>query len=195
MSTRVVKLIGLALLLAGLGISPPKARAQATNAGSISGTIKDSSGAVVPDATVTITNTATSQSRKITSDSVGGFTLQELQVGVYDITVEKSGFKKYVDTAVTLHLNDQLNLTVELQAGSITETVNVTSEVPLVESEGSQLDTNITGEMVRELPNVNRNFISLSQLAPGYLRAAAQYSALVDSRLRPFPRTEGVPHK
>jgi hypothetical protein len=108
MSTRVVKLIGLALLLAGLGISPPKASAQATNAGSISGTVKDSAGAVVPDAVVTITNIATSQSRKTTSDSVGGFTLQDLQVGVYNVSVEKSGFKKYVDTAVTLHLNDQL---------------------------------------------------------------------------------------
>jgi len=167
MSTRVVKLLGLALLLAALGISPPKANAQATNTGSISGTVKDSSGAVVSDATVTATNVATSQSRVTQSDSVGGFTLQDLPVGVYDITVEKSGFKKFVDSAVTLHLNDQLNIPIELQTGNVSETVTVTSEAPLVESEGSQLDTVITGEMVRELPNVNRNFIALSQLAPG----------------------------
>jgi outer membrane receptor protein involved in Fe transport len=174
MSTSLVKLLGPALfLLVCLGISPPRARAQATNAGSISGTVKDSNGGVIADAAVTVTNVATSQSRKTTSDSVGGFTIQDLQVGIYDVAIEKDGFKKYVDQGVSLHLNDQLNLIVELVTGSLSETVNVTGEAPLVESEGPQLDTVITGEMVRELPNVNRNFLVLSQLAPGLTSSGA----------------------
>ncbi|HEY6329253.1 MAG TPA: carboxypeptidase regulatory-like domain-containing protein [Blastocatellia bacterium] len=173
MSTRVIKLFGFVLVLVGLGVSAPRAWAQATNTGSISGTVRDTAGAVIPDAAVTVTNTATTQSVKATTDSVGGFSVPDLPVGIYDVAVEKTGFKKFVDQGVVLHLNDQLTVPVVLETGNVTETVNVTAQATLVEEEGSQLDTVITGEMVRELPNVNRNFIALSQLAPGVSSSSA----------------------
>ena len=116
--------------------------AQSTG-GRIIGRVTDTSGAVVPGAKVILTNEATGVDYNSESNGNGDFSVLQVPVGIYTVTVDHSNFKKYVRTGVRLELNQVLNLAISMQLGAATEVVNVTGEAPLVDTSSTQLGTAI----------------------------------------------------
>lgn len=153
--------VGLVLVFAGVTVAQ-----QVT--GSISGTVKDSSGAVVPNATVTITNTDRNQVvRTIKSDSLGAYTAPLLPLGNYAVSAEANNFKKATVTGIVLHVNDKLTVDLTLEVGSTSETVTVQAAPLQVELQTPTAAGLITGSQVREIALPTRNYEQLANLMPG----------------------------
>ena len=166
MKQPILQIIKAAFALAVLCFSCAffAAAQEETNA-TVTGQIVDPSGAIIANATVVVTNTATNVERRTQSNKDGGYTVFPLTPGSYTVTVEQSGFKKYVQN-ITLSAKDRRPVQIQLEIGSPTETVTVTTEPPLVQdsSTGQAL---IDGRQVVELPLNNRNFIRLVETVPG----------------------------
>ncbi len=137
--------------------------------GTIVGTVRDSSGAVVPGATVTITDPTKNNLvvRNITANDDGEFSAPNLNSGLYQVTVEAANFKKAVQTDVKVDVGQRRLVNVELEAGSISETVTVEAGAVSVNLNTPTSATTINGDQVRELSVNNRNFTQLVTLAPG----------------------------
>src|SRR5437868_163544 len=136
--------------------------------GSIVGTVRDQSGAVVPKATVTITNTDTGiVARTVTSSENGEYSVPSLAIGHYSVAAEASGFKKATVSAIQLHVNEKLTIDPRLQVGSSSESVNVEASALQIELQSATASGLITGTQVRELSLNNRNYEQLVGLMPG----------------------------
>ena len=137
--------------------------------GSIVGTVKDSGGAVVPGATVTITDPAKDNAvvRTLTTNDSGEFSAPNLAISTYDVTVEAPNFKKAVQTAIKVDVGQRRAVDIALTAGNISETVTVEADRVSVELSTPTVGTTINGDQVREIPINNRNFVQLIALAPG----------------------------
>ena len=136
--------------------------------GNIVGTVKDNSGGVVKGATVTVTDTDKNQVvRTIVTGDDGEFSAPQLQSGNYSLTIEAPGFKKSVQTAIKLDVNQRRSVDVTLEAGNISEVVTVAADPVTVELTTPTASTVINGDQVRELSVNNRNFVQLVTLAPG----------------------------
>jgi hypothetical protein len=156
----------LTVLYLFLCIVPSGALAQ-TTFGTFTGTVTDSSGAVLPDAKVVVTNEGTNQSREVTTDKTGGYVVPSVLPGVYTISVELSGFKKALQSGITLQVNQTLRSDFIMQVGEITQTVDVEAAAPLLQSETSTVGTVIENKQVVELPLNGRSFTELTTLVPG----------------------------
>ena len=142
-----------------------------SNKGTITGTVTDPQGAVVKDAKVTATNTATGESREATTSDEGTYSLPALDPGVYRITVDASGFSQSAVEGVKLDTASRQAVDVTLTAGAVSGgTVTVTAEAPLAETETSVRGDLITGKQVTDLPIAQRNFTLLATLSPGVTR-------------------------
>jgi outer membrane receptor protein involved in Fe transport len=148
--------------------------AQATASASIDGTVVDQSKAVVPDAKVIITNLATGATRTSSTNSSGSFRFDLLPVGTYDVKVSKAGFATASAAKVELQIGRTSTIDLALKPGSASETVEVTSEVPLVDELKTDVSANITPTEVQELPMIGRDVANLAYLAPG-VKAADSY--------------------
>lgn len=136
--------------------------------GSIFGTVTDPSGAAVPNAKVTVTNTGRDQVlRTLTTDSAGYFSAPILATGIYSVTVEASGFRKSTRQEIELNVNEHLTVNVKLEIGDVTQEVSVTANPVEVELQSAQQSGLISGTMVRELSLNNRQFAQLLALQPG----------------------------
>jgi hypothetical protein len=137
--------------------------------GTIVGSVRDRSGAVVPGATVTISDPTKDNIvvRTITANNDGEFSAPNLQSGIYQVTVEAANFKKNIQTEVKLDIGQRRQVNVELEAGNINETVTVEAGAVSVDLNTPTAATTINGEQVRELAINNRNFTQLVALAPG----------------------------
>jgi hypothetical protein len=136
--------------------------------GSLVGSVRDSSGAIVPGATVTITDTVKGVVvRTVTTGDDGGFSAPLLPSAVYDIAIEAPSFKKHIEKGVKIDINQRRTLEVALEAGNIAETVTVAADQVAVELTTPTSATLINGDQVRELSINNRNFVQLVTLAPG----------------------------
>jgi len=136
--------------------------------GTISGTILDPSGATVPNAKVTVTNTDRNQVvRVITTDATGTYSAPSIPVGQYSIKVEVNGFKTETRTAITLNVSDDLKINISLQVGSMSDTVTVEASAVAVELGTAASANTINGEQVRELSIATRNYEQLVALMPG----------------------------
>ncbi|MDD5542712.1 MAG: TonB-dependent receptor [Acidobacteriia bacterium] len=136
--------------------------------GSIIGTVKDPSGAVIPGATITVTNTdKNAVIRTTTSGSEGEFVLTTLPIGNYSITVEATGFKKSTQTGIQLHVNDKLTINIALEVGNVAQQVTVEASPVQVELQSATAAGLISGTQVRELSLNNRNYEQLVTLMPG----------------------------
>src|SRR6185437_9810818 len=136
--------------------------------GTISGTVKDSSGAVVPGATVTLTNTDKNiVVRTVKADAVGAYTAPLLPVGHYSVTAEANGFTKTSQSNVALDVNESLTVNFALQVGSTSQTVTVEAAPLQVDLQTAQAQTVITGTQIRELAINTRNYEQLVTLMPG----------------------------
>jgi hypothetical protein len=133
---------------------------------SVSGTVKDPSGAAVPGATVVVTSAATSAKYNASTSDKGEFAVPALPAGAYKIVVTKTGFKtESVDTALIVGVPGSVN--VSLQVGATTDTIEVTAGATLVQAETADVSTNLTGRQLTDLPFATRNAIELLVDAPG----------------------------
>ena len=135
--------------------------------GKIVGTVKDASGAVVPNAAVTITETQTNLRARTKTDNDGEYVVTELKSGEYTVEVERAGFKKALQTAFKLDVNQVVRVDITLEVGSISEQVVITAAAPLIESETSSLGQVIGQSQVHDLPLDGRDFVELAYLTPG----------------------------
>jgi hypothetical protein len=151
--------------------------AQLSARATITGTVTDSSGAVVPGAAVTITNDATNVSLKTQSNGRGVFVAPELSVATYSITIAKKGFKNYTVTGIELHPTETVQVNGSLTVGAASETITVAATSTDVELSSPQLSSYISTEQVSSLPMNGRNFEGVAALAPGVVNTS-QGSAL-----------------
>src|SRR5688572_5459682 len=155
------------LLLVAFSCLGTAARAQvAETAAQIQGQVTDAAGAAVAGATVIVRNDATGEERRTQTNEDGLYTVAQLNPAIYTVTVEQAGFKKHVESAVTLNAADRRPLNVALEAGNVSEVVTVTSETNVVQDSPTQ-QTLISGTQVLEIPLQNRDFTKLLELAPG----------------------------
>lgn len=133
----------------------------------ILGTVTDASGAIVPGATITITNTATRVSRVIQSNTAGNYTAPELPIGPYSLKTEQTGFKAYERTGIVLNSNDTVRIDVSMQVGAMSEQVTVTEQVVRIQSETSEVSDTISGRQVSQLAINGRHIAALAILTPG----------------------------
>ena len=152
---------GITFLTSGL-----PANAQRITA-TLGGTIRDSSSALVPNATVAVTNTGTQVTVKTQTSGAGQFTVSNLPPGPYTAIVDAPGFKRLVRSGITLNVDQTAQLDLVLEVGSTTETIKVTSAEPLLETQTSDVGQVISNKSIESLPLNQRNPFSLILLVPG----------------------------
>jgi outer membrane receptor protein involved in Fe transport len=131
------------------------------------GTVTDPSGAAVPNATVSITQTDTGFVRTVTTNDAGAYRADFLPIGPYKITVEAPGFKKLERQGMTLTVTEQAQLDLSLAVGGTDQTIEVRAEVPLLNTGNSTLGRTISNVEIDNLPLVDRNVYTLLDLTPG----------------------------
>ncbi len=135
--------------------------------GTITGTARDATGAVVPGADVTIRNTRTGTERRVTTSGEGQYVATALPVGTYEVVVERQGFKKAAAQGIRLSVDERLVVDVTLEVGSVTETTTVTAAVALLEMETAATSGLVDSKKVMDLPLNGRNFAQLINLQAG----------------------------
>ncbi len=143
------------------------ATAAAQTSATIFGTVKDQTNAVLPGATVTVTNVDTGMSRTATTDGGGRYRFPELSPGSYQVQVELSGFRTVVRRGMTLSVGSGATVDFSLPLGQVGETVEVTAEVPLVETSHSTVSDLVDERSLHELPINARSFVELTKLQDG----------------------------
>ncbi len=150
-------------------------------AGTILGTATDSTGAVVPGATVTVKNQNTGEARTFTTDSSGNFRFNAVPAGTYTETVAAPGFKTTSISNLVVTVNTETRADVAMQVGQVTETVDVQASAPLLQTDTAALGTAIDTRTVHELPLNARNFFDLVALTPGATKVSGG-SSVMDGR-------------
>jgi len=144
--------------------------------GSLVGRVEDPSGALLPGASVTVTNKDTGQQRETAADDSGSYAFRDLQAGVYDLKVMQSGFKSYVKAGLIVTINNVAREDVQLEVGGTAETVTVTA-TSLLQTERADVSTQIDKAQVTNLPiGSGRNFQQLYKLIPGASLPAEAHS-------------------
>ncbi len=164
---KAIRAVALVLLM--LSVAEGSGIAQ-TSEGRILGTVLDPSGAVVPQAKVTITNTATGTARRIATTAAGEYAAPNLEPGSYVVVVEAPGFEKARHTAVTLEVAKDVRVDFKLVPGAVSETMMVTGEAPMVDTTSDVLGGTFSNEAINELPLLGRDFQNLAILQPGIQR-------------------------
>ena len=165
-----LSLIAMVLLLA------PVLRAQ-DNA-TITGTVLDASGAVVPNADISLTNPATGQIREAKSNEADHNRNTKQGVGTYSLTATATGFQKFTRTGIVLNVAQTLGVDVTLTIGSAEQSVTVESQALQVQTETSEVSTLISGEQVRQLATNGRNVVQLAALGLGVSNQLASFGGI-----------------
>ena len=142
------------------------ASAQALS-GTIVGTITDTSGASVGDATVTLTNTGTGFSRVVTTNVSGQYVAPTIPTGTYTVAAEKEGFRKLIREGVQLTAADTATVNLTLSVGDVKQAVEITASAPLLETQNADVSQLIDNRRIIDLPLNGRTFTSLLLLTPG----------------------------
>jgi hypothetical protein len=137
----------------------------------IQGTILDTTGAVIPDVVITVTNTETGVSRKVLSSEVGVYRVPNLGPGTYRVVASKNGFVTTERESVVLAASDTRRVDFTMSIGNVVETVNVTAQATVLETEEGRISGQIDSKQLRDLPIPNRNVYNLLNLEPGVTAA------------------------
>jgi len=148
-------------------LAPSPAAAQSSYTAQLSGTVTDSSGGVIPNAKVTLTDEGTGVSSTLNTDERGVFVFVGIRPSTYTINVSATGLNTQERKGVVLAVSQQANIDITLKPGATTETVNVTDQAPLLDTGNASLGTDVTNEYVRDIPLINRSFFGLVFLAGG----------------------------
>jgi len=157
---------GVLCLLACMAQLASPLRAQISY-GSIIGTVTDASGASVPEAVVTLTKTGTAERRTAVSNADGNYEFVNLLPGRYRVEVEKAGFKHLTRDDIPVEVQATVRVDASMQVGEVGQTVEVTGQAPLLQTDTSSLGTIVESRKVQEMPLNGRNVINLITLVPG----------------------------
>ena len=135
--------------------------------GSMVGTVTDASGAAIPGASVALTNIGTAERRTVASDSAGSYRFLNLVPGNYKIDVENTGFKRLTREPIVVEVGGAVRIDASLQVGDVTQTMEVTAQTPLLQTESTTLGGVVEATKVREMPLNGRNVYDLVGLVPG----------------------------
>ena len=141
--------------------------ALAQTAGEISGTVTDPAGAIIPGATIRVTNPTTNIERVTQTNSSGAYSVPALPPGEYTLRVSMVAFGTLVRNNITLQVNQVARLDIALQLGNVAEVVEVTGGAPVLETESASIGTVIENQRIVELPLNGRNYLQLASLIPG----------------------------
>src|SRR5438477_7941007 len=158
----------VALIALGTGLSFAQ-----TSTATILGTVKDTSGALVPGVSITVKHTESGLTRTVVSSERGGYNVPLLPVGAYEITTTMPGFKQQVRSGINLVVGQEAVVDLTLEVGANTEQVTVTEEAPLVNTTTSSTSGVITEQQVKELPLNGRSFDQLIALNAGVSNATS----------------------
>jgi hypothetical protein len=162
--TSLMNRIGLTLLMVAVVTVP--GWSQLTTA-DIAGSVMDSTGAIVPNATVKLEDLGTHQMRSTTSNSAGEYTFTFLQPGHYSLRVQSAGFSEYKVTDIAVNGGDHARDDAKLTIGSASQTVEVSSQTPLLQADSANVSSTIPEQAIENLPTAQRNLTSLVILTPG----------------------------
>src|SRR5258705_6958708 len=150
-----------------VALSALTALGQGGSTGSISGSVLDPKGAVVPGATVVVKSVATNQENTTQTSSDGTFNVPALTAGVYMATITSAGFKQAVVTEIKIDVGKPSSINVQLEIGSANETVTVVGGGELLQTQTATVGTTITGRQITDLPFSSRDALDLVLLLPG----------------------------
>src|SRR5947209_2769954 len=145
--------------------------AQETTA-TILGNVTDPTGATVANADVTVTNTETNVSTALQTNESGAFNAPQLNPGIYSVTIKMPGFRVVSIPNVAVAAGDRRRVDTALQVGANTETIEISTQAPALQTDSSTVATNVTERAVQDLPLNGRNYINLVQIIPGAAEAA-----------------------
>ncbi len=172
MHSRGLGIIRLAIPIFAVFLIVMMAPALMAQSQTISGTVLDQSGAVIPNAQVKITDTAKGVTREVVTDETGRFQAINMQPGTYLITVEMSGFKK-AELPFTLDVNSKLDVgQIKLEVGQMTQVVSVTEALPTVQTNTMEKAFLVEPKQIQELPMNGRNWVALMSTVPGMTSSA-----------------------
>ena len=177
----------LAVVIA-LSVMPLAAQ---VDSGSITGTVSDPSGAVVSGAKVTLTNQDTSATLSVTTSSDGLYNFTPVRIGNYTLTATAQGFQTTSQKNITVNVGSAVLVNMSLKTGQVTETVEVTTSAPVLETQNASVGQVVNSKSVNDLPLNGRNFTFLAQLAAGVntpqadTRGNASTGAFAANGLRP----------
>src|SRR6266849_3918952 len=171
----LLRFLSFSLLLALSGMA---VRSQ-SDRGTIAGTVLDSSGGVVANASVIATDTATSATYSATTGPTGGYRLYDLRVGVYGVSVSAPGFKTVDKTGVVVQINSTASLDFSLQPGDIKETLTVVADAPGLQTESSEIGTVVDKRQIQELP------LSINVSGQSFLRSVESFVFLTPGTAGP----------
>ncbi|MCI0624412.1 MAG: carboxypeptidase-like regulatory domain-containing protein [Acidobacteria bacterium] len=155
------------LICAGVSLTTTPDVTGQTFYGSIAGTVSDSSGAIVPGTNVTLTNLGTAEKRTMPSDDAGSYRFVNLVPGRYRVEAEKTGFKRFLREPVVVEVENAVRIDVAMEVGEVTQTIEVSEQTPLLQSESSSLGQVVESRKVNELALNGRNPLALVALVPG----------------------------
>jgi hypothetical protein len=150
----------------------PMASAQGLDTALLRGTVTDSSGAVIPNAALTMTNVATGVSEKRPTDESGRYLFAGLKPAAYTAKVEARGFKTLIRENIVLRVGQQTDLDLRLEVGEINQQVEVSAEAPLLNTVSGAMGTEVTGQYMINMPLEGRDYSPLVFLAPGTTEVA-----------------------
>jgi len=157
---RITLLLAAALLvLSAAGFGQDTANMQ--------GTVTDKSGAAIPGAKVTVSNSDKGFTRELVSNSAGNYALQAIPIGNYIVTAEAPGFQKLVRSGITLQVGQNQRVDLELAVGQVTQEVTVTGNLPKVQTDTAAVSSVVTNTQIQNLNLNGRNWVSLATLIPG----------------------------
>lgn len=152
--------------------------AQAGATGTILGTVTDSSGAVLPNAKIKVTNTETGATANLVTSSAGDFNASALNPGVYSVSAEMPGFQRSLTNSFTLAVDQKIRVNLTLKAGAVTETVQVTTQGVSLDTDSSAIGQLVSQKQVEELPLNGRNFMQLLLLGAGAVTVGGEQGTM-----------------
>ncbi len=157
----------LALLTPVLLLMPASVVLGQVDQGTISGVVQDTTGAVIPKANVTLTNLDQGWKLKTLTDGSGVYVFSPIKIGNYQVTASAPNFATTTQTNLHLNIQQTLNVVIVLKAGAASETVTVTSQAPLMQTQESSVGQTMSTQEINNVPLNSRNWVYIAQLAPG----------------------------
>jgi hypothetical protein len=168
----ISRFVGITVLLLCLSHSPAFGQGGQET---IVGTVTDSSGAALPATQITITNSATGQTRTLVTNGAGDFSTSDLPIGTYTVKGSHAGFKDFVKTQLALNLNDTLRVDLRMDPSSVNETVTVVANTVQVQSDSNEVSSLIDSKQISGLDTNGRSMSGLVTLSPGVTTSNADF--------------------
>jgi outer membrane receptor protein involved in Fe transport len=187
---KTIRCVLLLLTMASIGGWSHTARAQAIY-GSIYGQVTDTTGASIPNASITVTDESKGTSVQVTASQSGEYLVPHLIPDVYDVEASAPGFRSAVNKSIQVSADTSPKIDLKLAVGSSTETVSVTSEAPQLQTDRAEVSTEFDEKTVYDLPNQGRNFGNLELLIPGVSSIGYSQSTAEDPQGSPQYQIQG----